>query len=75
MSEESKLVRGKSTLYGVKEVNGKLHCATCDDELKILKRVMHVDGADSYTDVFRCLCGNSIERATERDEDDMMRWA
>lgn len=74
MSTSSTVVKGKSTFYGVITVNDELRCDKCKAELKGLKRVLHVDRSDSYTDMFTCSCGNSIERTIKRGKDDLMGW-
>ena len=67
-----KIERNGITFDGVKDVNGKLVCEKCG-EVK-LRMKMHLDGKDFFTNIYECVCGNTISKVEKRSPEDMAYW-
>lgn len=68
--EDKGIVKGRSTYFGVEEIDGKLACSRCKTINPKVKRIIHLDGTKFFSSTYQCDCGNGITINTEREEDD-----
>jgi ribosomal protein L44E len=67
--------RGKSTYYGIIEIDGKMACEQCKTLEPACSTVMHTDSVKSYSWTSKCNnCGNYITMETLRTKKDRKYW-
>ena len=59
------IISGNKKYTGVVAIDGKYACEKCKS-VKAAKSVMHMDGRDTYTWVYKCECGNHMHVETKR---------
>ena len=68
--------KGTTQYDGVIEIDGNLACEGCKTVNPSGQMVMHMDGKDFYSTVYKCgICGNQISVMNKRSKKDRAYWS